>query len=186
MTRLTSALILASVATFVACGADSGIAKATNPNVVDTFTVASLVGGALQAPSAYSIATNNVVRTYETISFDFAYTTDAAGRHLFLPLAVLGLSPGTSLKPGLLKATTDFDATTKAPQNDYITTDTVVVDSGEVYFVRTTTICVDQGVPQYGKLQIIATDPVAHTLTFQALADNNCGYRGLNVGIPRE
>jgi hypothetical protein len=186
MTRLTSALLLASFGMVVACGADSGIANATNPNVVDTFTVTSLEGGALQAPSAYSIASNNVVRTYETITFDFAYTVDPAGRHLFLPLAVLGLSPGTSLKPGLIKAATTFDATTEAPQNGYITTDTVVVDSGDVFVLRSTDICIDLGVPQYAKLQIIATDPAAKTLTFQALADNNCGYRGLNVGIPRE
>ena len=128
-----------------------------------------------------------MVRTYETLNFEFAYTYDPVGaRHLFLPLAVLGLSPGTSVKPGLIKTDKDFVDVTKAAQNGYITNDTVVVDSGDVYMVRTTTVCSSLGVPQYAKVQIIAVDLVAHTLTIQALANNNCGYRGLKVGLPKE
>jgi hypothetical protein len=176
---------LAILVGVVACGGDNGIGAATIPNVIDTFTVASLVGGALQAPSAYSITANNVVRTYETIAFEFAYTADQ-GNNYFLPLAVLGLSPGTALKPGLLKSDLTFDEVTKAAQNGYITEDTVQVDSGDVYMVRSSDICTSLGVPQYAKLQVISIDPAAHTLTFQALANNNCGFRGLNEGIPKE
>jgi hypothetical protein len=168
-----------------ACGSDNGIGDATIPNVIDTFTVASLDGGALQAPSAYSIAANAVVRTYETIGFEFAYTT-SQGNNYFLPLAVLGLSPGSALKPGLIKSDLDFDEITKASQNGYITEDTVQVDSGDVFMARSSDICTSLGVPQYAKLQVISIDPAARTLTFQALADNNCGFRGLNEGIPKE
>ncbi len=178
---------LLSIAVLTACGGDDGIPNASVPNFVDTLTLASLNGGALQATSAYSVSINSAVRTYETIAFEFAYTYDPVGaRHLFLPLAVLGLSPGNSLRPGLLKTDKDFDQVTKAAQNGYITSDTVQVDSGDVYMVRTTTICSSLGVPQYAKVQIIGVDLAAHTLTLQALADNNCGYRGLKVGLPKE
>lgn len=187
MARNSCTFALLTIALLAACGGDDGIPNASIPNFVDTLTLASLNGGALQAPSAYSVTTNSAVRTYETINFEFAYTYDAVGaRHLFLPLAVLGLSPGNALRPGLIKTDKEFDQVTKAAQNGYITSDTVQVDSGDVYMVRTTTICSSLGVPQYAKVQIIALDLAAHTLTIQALANNNCGYRGLKVGLPKE
>jgi len=180
-----TALALAIFIGIAACGDSSGIGDATIPNVVDTFVVSSLEGGPLQAPAAYSIAANGLVRTYETTAFDFAYTTDQ-GKNYFLPLAVLGLSPGVALKPGLLPSDLAFDEVTKAAQNGYITEDTVQVDSGDVFMVRSSDICTSLGVPQYAKLEILSIDPAAHTLTFQALANNNCGFRGLNEGIPKE
>jgi hypothetical protein len=186
MTRISWTLIVAGAGLVAACGGGNGIPTAEIPNVIDTFTVASLDGGALQAPSAYSIISNNVVRTYETINFEFAYNQDAQGTNWFIPLAALGLSPGTSLKPGLLKSAKTFDELTKAEQNGYITTDSVQVAVGDVWMVRSTDICTDLGVPQYAKLEVDSVDAVAHTLTFQVLADNNCGYRGLKVGIPKE
>ena len=42
------------------------------------------------------------------------------------------------------------------------------------------------GVPQYAKLEILSVNDVARTITFQALANNNCGYRSLKPGIPRQ
>ena len=39
--------------------------------------------------------------------------------------------------------------------------------------------------PQYGKLEVLQIDTVAHTITFQHLVDQNCGYRGLEPGIPK-
>src|SRR5262250_2505900 len=101
MLSTRNACLLAVLIGIAACGDSNGIGDATIPNVVDTFTVASLDGGPLQAPAAYSIASNGVVRTYETTAFDFAYTSDQ-GKNFFRPLAVLGLSPGAALKPGLI------------------------------------------------------------------------------------
>ena len=180
-----NACIFALLVGVAACGDSNGIGAASIPNVIDTFTVASLEGGPLQSPSAYSIASNGLVRTYETTAFDFAYTTDQ-GKNYFLPMAVLGLSPGSALKPGLLASDLAFDEITKAAQNGYITEDTVQVDSGDVFMVRSSDICTSLGVPQYAKLEILSIDPAAHTLTFQALANNNCGFRGLNEGIPKD
>ena len=57
---------------------------------------------------------------------------------------------------------------------------------GDLFFIRTTvSTCSFLGVPLYGKLQVIELDPVAHTVRVQVLANQNCGYRGLNLGIPK-
>ena len=37
----------------------------------------------------------------------------------------------------------------------------------------------------YGKIEILAIDPVARSVTFRYLVNNNCGYLGLEPGLPR-
>jgi len=38
--------------------------------------------------------------------------------------------------------------------------------------------------PRYGKFQVLSLDPVARSVTFQTLVNQNCGYRSLRPGIP--
>jgi hypothetical protein len=49
-------------------------------------------------------------------------------------------------------------------------------------------VCSGLGVPKYGKMEITAIDPSpgVRTITFRVLTDDNCGYRGLDPGIPTE
>jgi hypothetical protein len=176
-----------AIAALSGCGNDNQIPNAAFTNEIDTFTVASLAEGPLNAPSAYSVSDNRVVRTYESINFEFAYTTGPAGEQYFVPLAALGLSPGSGVKPGLLKTTLTFDAITKAAQNGYLVNDSITVDSGEVYMVRSRPVCSNLGgVSNYGKIEILSIDPLAKTLTFRAVANQNCGYRALTLGIPKD
>jgi hypothetical protein len=43
-------------------------------------------------------------------------------------------------------------------------------------------VCTSLGVPLYGKLQILSFQD--STVTFQVLADRNCGFKDLDPGLP--
>jgi len=172
-----------------ACSDPNAIPKASAANVVDTLTLWSLSKGPLTKPSAYSLNARNGVRTWEVGGgFEFAFDEDAAGRAVFLPTDVLGLVSGGTLKPGLKRSTAGFDLMTKAPSNGYIVSDTVPAIVGDLFFVRSAiSTCSLLGVPLYGKLEVLAVDSVApNTVTIRVLANQNCGYRGLNLGIPKQ
>jgi hypothetical protein len=179
-------LLVSALIAGLGCSDPNALPNASVPNVVDTVTLWSLVGGPLRDPTAYSLADRRALRTYESIGFEFAFTIDAAQRPVLLPLAVLGLSPGSGLKPGLLSSAVAFDQMLKAPRNGYLTADTIPIQVGDLYFVRSRPICTSLGgVPEYGKMEVLALDPAQQTVTFQVLANNNCGYRALGLGIPK-
>ena len=180
--------LCASVALAAACDDSVDLAPASVPNVVDTFTVGSLTGSPVSLPSAYSVADGNVVRTDVSSAFDFAYDVDATGRHVFLTLEVMRLSDTEGSGPGLQYTNKTFEQLSTAPSNGWITNDTIVVDSGTVMLLRSRIICGGLGVPLYGKLQVLAIDdtPGNETITFQALSNENCGYKSLMPGLPRD
>jgi hypothetical protein len=93
-----------------------------------------------------------------------------------------------ALKPGLVRAADNltFDQMTRAPSNGYIVSDTVPIAVGDRYYVRTTvSTCSVLGVPLYGKLEVLEIDTAQHTVKLQVLANQNCGYRDLTIGLPR-
>ena len=179
--------LLAAVALFAACGGQNDLAPASIPNVVDTVVLGSLNGSPVSVPSAYSVADGNPVRTDITSAFDFAYDVDPAGRHVFLTLDVMGLTNSSGSGPGLQYSTVPFDELSPAPSNGWITADTIVVDSGSVLLLRSRIVCQGLGVPLYGKLEVLSIDdtPGNERITFKALSDENCGYKSLLPGLPR-
>jgi hypothetical protein len=172
----------------LACSDPNAIPRASASNEVDTLTLWSLTDGPLTKPTAYSINARNGVRTWEVgNNFEFAFDEDAAGRPVFLPTGVLGLLGSGSLKPGLRRSDVGFDQMTKAPSNGYVVSDTIPIAVDDLFYIRTTvSTCSLLGVPLYGKLQVLALDPVEHTVRFAVLANQNCGYRSLNLGIPKQ
>ena len=190
MNRLTcGAVIAALIAVAAACDDPNAIPDANLANEVDTLFLWSLTDGPLTEPTAYSINSRNGVRTWEVgNNFEFAFDETAGGQPVFLPTDVLGLLGTGALKPGLRRpgAGVDFDHMTKAPSNGYIVADTVPIVVGDLFFVRTTvSTCSFLGVPLYGKLEVLELDPLGHTVRVRVLANQNCGYRGLNLGIPK-
>ncbi|HJP56995.1 MAG TPA: hypothetical protein VJ847_08220 [Gemmatimonadales bacterium] len=187
MHRITAAAtcLLAGLA---ACGNPNDLADATIPNVESTVTLSALTGTPIATPSAYSVAEANAVRTDQGAAFDFAFNIDPAGRAVFLPLAVLGLGVTGGTNAGFLATDQAFESITSAPLNGYVTADTIPVQVGQHYIVRSRVVCSGLGVPKYGKMEITAIDPSpgVRTITFRVLTDDNCGYRGLDPGIPTE
>jgi hypothetical protein len=178
-------LIFLPVLAWAGCSSSTGLASPSLENVLDTVTLASLSHGALRQPAAYSVPDRLAVLTFQTTGFDFLFDFDSAGRAVVLPLAVVGLSPTGSVKPGLLATTTAFDDMVRAPLNGYVTDDTIPVTPGDRFYVRSRPICTDLGgLSEYARMEVLAVDSAAQTLTFQVVADDNCGYRSLALGYP--
>lgn len=160
------------------------LSPAQADNVIDTVTMGSLRSAALRFPSAFDITIGQPVRTDQTSSFDFIYTTDTLGRHLLLPLhAITGLGTTTGSNPGFIRSTSLFSLLTDAPTDNYLTTDTLVIASGDVLAIRSRVACY-LGVPQYGKLHVLDFNDALQTVRLEILSDTNCGYKNLEPGIP--
>jgi hypothetical protein len=182
MPTIRHLLLLLPLAAAAACSNDD-LGDATIENGVDTVTIFSLTGTAITAPSGFSISTAAVgaVRTDQTTSFEFAYNIQPDGQKVLLPRAALGLT-SNSAEPGLQSRNETFDEIETASSNGYITEDPVPVDVGQRFMVRSRlTNC--STVPLYGKLEILSFGE-DQSVTFQVLANRNCGFKGLEPGFP--
>ena len=107
--------------------------------------------------------------------------TSATGQPVLLPRAALGIASTGSADPGLQKTTDTFDEIDEAPSNGYITDAKVPVAVGDRLLVRSRVIC-SLGVPLYAKIEVLSIED--GSIHFKVLADQNCGYRGLQPGFP--
>ena len=168
-----------------ACGDDIGLPAAAIPNVVENFTLYALSGTPISAPSAFRLdAADKLVRTDRSAAFDFAFNFDALKRAVLLPTGAVGLGTGS----GLQRIAVVFDSIKVAPTGGYVFDQPLVVDSGTVAIVRSRPVNCLFGatVPLYAKLEVLAIDTTARRLDFKILVDENCGYRGLEPGIPKQ
>lgn len=171
------ALLVLSLA--AACSDTNGLPNPTQPNVVDTITLGALQGTSVQTPSAYAVDLG-AIRTDANTNFDFAYNVEPTGRRVFLPRKVLGLTAASGAEPGVQATNTAFDDIDLAPSNGYTTDTAVAVEVGQRWFVRSLVCTI--GVPEYAKLEILSF--ADSTVTFKVLANKNCGFKGLEPGIP--
>jgi hypothetical protein len=124
------------------------------------------------------------VRTDLTADFDFAYDiqgTPETGLSVVLPRAALGITSNGAAEPGVMRRDEAFDDIDAAPSNGYATEEAVPVALGERYIVRSRITC-NIGVPRYAKVEVIGLED--NSLILKVLANNNCGYRGLEPGFP--
>ena len=175
--------VLALTLLTAACS-DNLLPDAIFPNTIDTLTLGSVHDTPVPIPSAYSIAEARAVRTDLSASFDFVYLRSVDGRDLLLPLDAVGLGTRNT-EPGLQHSTLSFDALVDPPNSGYIWSDSLEVSVGDVLVGRSR-ICFALSVPHYAKLEILALDPAARTITFRVVANQNCGYRNLGPGVPED
>jgi hypothetical protein len=176
--RVTLLLLIAG------CSDANGLPDPSLTNVERTETLYALVGTPVGTPSAYAVDGARTVRTDVSVDFDFAYNIESDGRHVFLPRAALNIDPTGNVNPGLMPRTETFEGITEAPSNGYITDRAIPIAVGERYVIRGRITCLSIGVPKYGKLEIVSFDDAARTVTFRVLTDDNCGYKGLEPGLP--
>jgi hypothetical protein len=160
------------------------LGEPTLANAVDTIILGALVGTGIGTPSAFSVASASAIRTDQTSQFDFAYNVEPGGRHVFLPQGALGISNSSGLSPGLLLSDESFPAITEAPLNGYSSLDTFPVAVNQVFVARSGLVCSSIGVPVYAKLRILSFDDADRQVTFEVLANRNCGFRDLVPGLP--
>ncbi len=179
-----AALVAALAVT--ACETTSGLPTASISNVVDTVSLYALDGTPLPSPSGYNVPSRTVVRTDRFATFDFAFNITAAGQSVLLPTGALGLGRAS----GIQVQSVGFDAVRLAPPptSAYVDTTAVPVDSGTVAVVHSRSAACPFGavVFYYAKIEVLAIDTVARRIDLQLLVDQNCGYRGLEPGVPRQ
>jgi len=176
--RLLVVFVVAALAAIAACGDNSlGLPAARYNNVVDSVSLWALDGTPLTTPSAYSISGRVAVRTDQTTGFT------PSGEAVLLPTGALGLGKAS----GILLPAKPFDSITVAPTTGYQDSTAVAVDSGATAVLRSRPIssCVVGTVYLYAKLQVLRVDTVARRIDYNILVDQNCGYRGLEPGIPK-
>jgi hypothetical protein len=178
--------VLLPLALAAACSDANSLADPTELNAVKTVTIGALEGTPISTPSGYSI-TLGAVRTDQTVDFEFAYNVrrlaDNSRQRVLLPRAALGLSSTSTANPGLQKRSEAFDAITRAPSNGYVVDSAVPVAVGDRFLVRSRVVCTSLGVPLYGKLEVLAFQD--STITFRILSNQNCGYKDLLPGLPK-
>ena len=178
---------LLAAAALAGCGDPLSLLPAQIENREDTVTVFAATNTPLNLPSGYIIPARQRVRLDQVSSFDFIYDVDPTGRAVLLPLGAVVNTGTTGGLPGFLPTQTPFADIVLAEQLGYITKDTVVAEVGKVYYVRATLdgTCA-LGVPYYAKMEIIGVDAPTRSMRFRIVTNVNCGYRGLQLGIPKK
>jgi len=178
-------LLLLGATAWAGCGDPLSLLPATIENKVDTTELFATSRTPVFDPSGFIISSISRVRLDQVNTFDFLYDVNPAGDHFFLPLAALINTGKTTGNSGFKPGDQSFDAITLAPQSDYVSSDTVFFRLGDVFYARSQveSSC-SLGIPYYAKLQILAINDSAHTVKFRILANINCGYRSLAVGLP--
>ncbi len=181
--RLSTVLLAAALIAFAACSDNSlGLQTAVYNNVVDSVSVWALDGTPPNTPSAYSISARRTVRTDQSTGFDFAFNITPGGQAVLLPTGAVGLGKAS----GVLVQSTAFDAITVAPSSGYQDSVAVAVDSGTVAVLRSRPVSCPIGIVYYyAKFQVLRVDTLARRIDYNILVDLNCGYRGLEPGIPK-
>jgi len=179
-----------------ACGDPLGLPQAANPNTVDTVRLFALSGTPVATPSGFrffraaipSVAVPQPVRTDQSSDYDFAFEIDTTGRALLLPTAALRLGPSS----GGQLSTLPFDSIRLAPDRNYELDSALVLDVGSVAILQSRLTTCGFGIGAvyhyYAKLRVLTidltTDPGGRYIDLEILVDTNCGYRGLELGLP--
>jgi len=177
-----SACVLAA-----ACGNPFALPPAYVSNRVDTVSLYALSGTPIALPSAFYIVGNRVVRTDQGGPFDFAFDIDTAGTSRLYPTGALKLGRGS----GVLLSAQEFDSIKIAPTSNYKLDSAQVVTENSVVIAHSSPITCPTGIAgvEYAKLHVLTLDttssPAGRRIQFEILVNQNCGYRGLEPGVPR-
>ncbi len=186
--RLTGPLLLgiaAAAGLLGACSGDISLGPAAYENQVDTLQIWAATGTPVYLPSAYLIGSRSTARLDQLSYFDFIFDITPDGEHVLLPMGAVANTGRVSGNPGLLPTTVPFDSIRVAEQTGYLTTDTVRVRVGDIFYARSqiSSACF-LGIPYYAKLQVLGVNDDDRSIWIQVLSNINCGYRSLVVGLP--
>jgi hypothetical protein len=179
--RLALRCAVASAAALAGCAEETGPLDPTTPNAVSTVSLWAVSGTPVYHPSAYDIKAQQVVRISQTLVLDFAFDIEPGGEAQLVPTDVLGLTG----RAGLQRTTAAFEAVVVAPTAGYLDSSAVTVTVGDVVLVRSRPDnCFIGTVPYYAKLRVLAVNDLDRRLDMEILSNVNCGWRGLEPGLP--
>ena len=180
-------LCLLGCALAAACGNPLGLPAAFITNQIDTVSLYALSGTPISLPSGYSIGARRAVRTEQSQPFDFAFDIDTARRALLFPTGALKLGR----QSGIQISAQQFDSNKFAPTSNYNLDSAQVVTGNSVVIIHSSGVTCSFNIPAfyYAKVRVLTIDttstPNGRRIDFEILSDLNCGYRGLEPGLPR-
>lgn len=182
--RILAAAALVAGLGLSACGDPNFLSPATIENAETGVRLWAIQGTPVHLPSAWSIALRNRVRLDQGPNFDFAFDITDEGTPVLLPLGAFGLLQRTG-NPGLFKTGREWGEITLAEVNGYVVADTIPIAVGDRLFARSalSAACANT-FPLYAKLEIQAIDHTERSVSFRILTNSNCGYKGLEPGLP--
>jgi hypothetical protein len=185
MRPLCTLLVLSlALALAAACGDPFGLPRPSASNVIDTVSLYALSGTPPRTPSGYDLSRRATVLVEDGAAFDFAIDLDSAGRPVLKPTGALKLGRSS----GVQATTLPFDSIRIAPTGGFQLDSAVTLDVGGSAIVHSNptgcNIALTAAYYFYAKLQILAVDMATRKIDFQILVDTNCGYRGLDLGLP--
>jgi len=183
-------LFLAACALIVSCGNPSGLQPAFYTNVEYTVSLYALTRTPVSLPSGYSITGRQQVRTEQGSPFDFAFDIDSTGEPVLIPTGPLKLGQ----QSGIQISAQDYDSIRFAPTTGYKVDSAQVVHENSVVLAMTRATPCQTSIgfvaPFYAKLHVLAIDttstPNGRRIDFVIIPDVNCGYRGLEPGLPKQ
>ncbi len=165
--------------------------KANLETVQAAFTLHAFNGTPATAPAAAVLVnTPTAVRMGSTYSFDFALDFSATGQALLYPVDLVAsdIALGRERYVGFQKVTGQgYDQLLLAPNAGYTYDEPLPVAVGDVGYIQSNAhpLCRGSFTPLiYAKFRVDAIDPQARTITMTVRSDPNCGFRGLDTGIP--
>lgn len=179
--RATSRILLVALAGAVLAACEDPLAPtlAPVPDQASETTLHDFRTSELRQVSAFDVVSSRAVRTDQTSGWDFLLALED-GAFLFQPRSVV-LDESSSA--GLQRMSTAFDELAMAPEDGYVTDDPVPVEEGAVYAARSR----QQGAClSFLKLEVLAVEAGAGSVTFRYLGNPNCGRRTLVAGATGE
>jgi len=188
--RLVSLVAALGLIGAAACDDPFALGPATSTNFVDTLQLFSVNGTTLDQPSALVLTTKRTYRLGIDLlpySFDFLYRIDGDTLPQLVPYGAVASASGVSGRAGYQPSTTPFDAITEGQQSGYVTDSATAIAVGDVFFLRSG---LPNGcfllIPYYAKLRVLEIDAATRSVSFEILINNNCGYWGLEPGLPEK
>jgi hypothetical protein len=186
-------LLMFAFAILASCGSPVGLPPAFIANEVDTVHLYALSGTAVSLPSGYVISGRIPVRTDVYPLFDFAFDIDTAGRAVFLPTGAIKMGR----QSGLQVVNVPFDSIHTALLANYNKDSATVVQENDVVLAQSIPTVCSFNLPAayYAKIHVLTIDTASavdtttglsgRRIDFEILANINCGYRGLDTGLPK-
>ena len=190
--RALSHSLVAAIAAggLAACG-DPFEIKPNLETVEASFTLHAFNGTSPTMPTAAVLVNVPLAtRMGSTYSFDFAFDVDADGRPLLYPVDLVAADivlPPTRYV-GFQKVTgQSYDQMVLAPNNGYTYGQPLEIAVGDIGFVQSNQhpLCTGSFTPYiFAKFRVDAIDTAARAVRLTVRSDPNCGFRGLDTGLP--
>jgi hypothetical protein len=185
MRKLSWCLLLSGVG-LAGCGDPNFLNPPTLENTVTSIRIWAIHGTPVHLPVAWHSPTASRVRFDQSAEFDFAFDIRPDGTPVLMPQGAFGLLQPAG-NPGLRPTQLAWDDIKVAELSGYRVADTLAVAVGDRFYLRTATVahCFNR-LPFYGKLQVMEIDTAERSVLFRLLLNANCGYKGLEPGLPTQ